>query len=300
MLDSRDASMVTVNVMQSSAHTSDPQWEPLTSDTLSPEAIRLLLTDDVPYVRIPNFLEPNWCAEVSRRYVERLKEFPENEWEVGPCKLKSLVGPLDLVMHSDDMSAYFATADKESARVREIYEGGEDPLAKLRKNWEDAGYTHQIAAEDGRPYLPDLIWSLIDSGRQAPHVDTYQSDRVTSLSRYGRRISWNLFLQEPDSGGGFIVYQRRKQRVTVVGPDGMTFEAAGPEIVEDMPWNAEPEQILALMEGYPSADYTPVCGDLIIFDACNYHDVMANTGHRIVGHSNIAVDPIERDFAFYV
>lgn len=275
-------------------------WVPLTADCLTSDAIDALLADEVPYVRVPRFLEPEWCAEVSRRYVEQMKNFPENKLQVGPAYLQALVRPLDLHMHLPDMSSYFARAQHEAPRVREIYRGGEDPLDKLRSMWEAAGWTCTTAAEPEGPYQQDLIWSIIDGGQQAPHVDTYQSDRQTSLSRFARRISYNIFLQAPDSGGGFVVYRRRKQSVPVVGPKGKIFQAVGPEDAEQLPWVADPDYVTNLVADVARADYEIVCGDLVIFDACNYHDVLANTGHRIVSHANLAVDPIGLEFAFYV
>src|SRR5206468_11004011 len=102
-----------------------------------------------------------------------MRECPENKLQVGPAYLQALVRPLDLHMHAPDMSEYFARAHQEAPRVREMYVGGEDPLVKLRSMWEAAGWTCAIAAEVEGTYQPDLIWSIIGGGQQAPHVDTY-------------------------------------------------------------------------------------------------------------------------------
>ncbi|APR79823.1 Hypothetical protein A7982_05170 [Minicystis rosea] len=144
-----------------------------------------------------------------------MEALPENHLPLGPCFVKVLVKPLDVFMHGPDLSRYFDFVPGDAPRVREVFRGGPDPLDTIRAQWEAAGWTCVPAIEhlaaDGKPYHSDLILSLEDNDLQAAHVDTFQGDWLTSLSRFARRISFNIFLGVPDEGG-FAVFRRPRGR----------------------------------------------------------------------------------------
>lgn len=276
------------------------EWTPIVTDCVTPEHLDALMADEVPYIRVPKFFSAEWCEEIVRRFWSRMEDLPDLQLTLGPCLANMLVRPLDLFMHDADLTPYFDWVPKEAERMREVFAGGADPVTEIGAIWERAGWTRRIATHEGRPFEPDIIWSLESGPLQAPHVDTFQSDRVTDLSRYDRRISYQVYLEIPEEGGDFAVYRRRKLGGHIKGPQGRLIEVVGPGTADDFRWAEDPEKVSKLLVDAPRADYPLELGDMILFDACNYHQVMGCKGVRTAAHANLAMDPETREFAFYV
>jgi len=295
-----DTSSVSVEPRRARPTHTHASWKPVTTDTVTAEHLDALLRDEIPYIRVPKFFSADWCDEIARRFWAMMDQLPDNKTPIGPCVASMLIKPLDLFMHDADLSPYFDWAAKEAPRMREVFAGGDDPLDKIAALWERAGWKRVTAAHEGKPFEPDVIWSLESGPLQAPHVDTFQSDRVTDISRFDRRISYQVYLEIPEEGGEFAVFQRRKQGGFVKGPGGMKIPVLGPDKADDFRWAEDVGVVNNLLTQIPRADYELEKGDFILFDACNYHQVMGCKGIRTAAHANLAVDPDTKEFAFYV
>ncbi len=270
--------------MQGRAAERSPEWVPLVAETLSSDALEVVVARAVPYVHVPNFLEPAWCEEVVRRFNAAMDDLPDHCGLVmGPAVLDALARPVEFFVDAADPDAYFNCAIDDAPRVRQLFAGGEDPLEKMRGIWRAAGWSEIAAVEDERRrYLPDAVWGLRRASAP-PHIDAYERDRPLTLSRFERHINFNVYLQKPDAGGAFAVYNRYAE-----GPRG-----AG---------RFEPVLDVALLADTERIEHRPAPGDLVIFDAMTYHEVMPVDGRRnarIQEHSNILVDPTRRECLFF-
>jgi hypothetical protein len=235
-------------------------------------------------VHVPQFLAPSWCEEVVRRFSAAIASLPDHQSQVmGPALFDTLAKPVEMFVDSSDPEEYFNHVAADAVRIRRLFEGGDDPLEMMRRIWLEAGWHEVAAAEnDNRRYHPDAIWGL----RQAaapPHVDAYEHDRRIALSRYDRRLNYNVYIQNAESGGQFIIYNQ-------IGAD-------------DKPRALVGAQAAALVEATERIVHCPSPGDLVIFDAMFYHEVTQVHGTqtpRIQVHSNMLVDPAARDFLFFV
>lgn len=259
-------------------------WSPLVAETFSAKEIEVLLARGAPYVHVPRFLDPAWCAEIVRRFHSTIDSLPDHQsLRMGPALFDTLARPVEMFVDSEDSDEYFTHVAADAPRVRNLFAGGDDPLEKMRRVWLNAGWNEVAAAEDEqRRYHPDAIWAL----RQAaapPHVDAFEHDRHITLSRYERRFNYNVYIQNADSGGHFVIFNR-------TGSD-------------DQPRSFDAAQSAALFNGTPRLEHRPSPGDLVIFDAMFYHEVTRVDGMRtprIQVHSSMLLDPAAREFLFFV
>lgn len=269
------------------ARGSEP-WLPRVADCLSPREIEAVLSRAVPYVHVPRFLDPEWCNEVIQRFHRAMNNLPEHRsLTMGPMLFDTLAKPVEMFADTANPAEYFDHVGADAPRVRSLFSGGDDPLEKMRRAWRAAGWTEVLAAEDEhRRYHPDVVWG-IRRAAAPPHVDTYEHDRETALSRFDRRLNYNVYLQNADSGGEFVVYRRYADE-TVSGADRWSFERV-----------LEPAALANTVRLAHRA--TP--GDLVIFDAMLYHEVTCVQGahkQRVQVHSSMLVDPTAREFLFFI
>lgn len=270
---------------ETTASRAPTEWAPLVVDAITADEIEALMDRRVAYVHVPHFLAEDWCDEIVRRFHRAIDESPAHQsLRMGPALFDTLAKPVEMFVDSSDPAEYFNYVAEDAARIRRLYDGGEDPLDKMRHIWRDAGW-REVAASEGanRPYHPDAIWGL----RQAaapPHVDAYEHDRQIALSRYSRRLNYNVYIQNAASGGHFIIYN-------AIGGD-------------DKPRALQDAQAAAILrETSEQIVHRPSPGDLVIFDAMYYHEVTQVAGAdtpRIQVHSNMLVSPDTREFLFFV
>lgn len=255
-------------------------WTPRIISSLTEQDIRDVLALEVPYLLIPGFLASGWCAEITRRFMEFVRTHPENALPMKPCSVDTVVLPMNVFMRPDDakgpsnLDAYFARVPGDRATLRKMYEGGPDPFPLLQKLWRGVGWREVETEDRGRPYHTDVLWGLPSPGYSPPHVDSYHLETPCSLNRFRRRFSCNLFIQSPEEGGNFRVFRLRKQ---------------------DGGWNGRPP-------GVASAEYVVRAGDLLLFDALNYHEVLPVGGdrHRVFSHTVAVFDPELGEYSLFV
>lgn len=251
-------------------------WATVVADRLLAEHVEALLRQEIAYVRIPGLLSPDWCAEITRRFLAFLAENPEHHVFMRTNYVDTVVMAMNVFMRPDSESGpsrldeYFARVPRDRARLREIYAGGDDPLERVSSFWREMGWRQLPAVEEARPYHTDTLWGMVEPSFAPPHVDTYHRETPCSLSRFPHRISCNTFVQPPEGGGNFRVHRHRQES----GPFGK---------------GTKP----------PFAEYALEAGDLIVFDAGHYHEVLPVKGdrHRLFSHMAVLLDPASREYS---
>jgi len=257
------------------AHPAAP-WEPMYADRLLPEHIDGMLRQEIAYVLIRGLLSPEWCEEISRRFVAFIAAHPEHHVFLRTNYVDAVVLGMNFFMRGDAddgpsrLDEYFARVPVDRPRLRDLYRGGADPLDLVRAFWQQTGYRELPAEEGGAPYHTDVLWGMVGPAMAPPHVDTYHQEAACSLSRFPRRFSCNTFIQRPERGGNFRVYRQRQN-------DG--------DFSRDRP--------------PPCAEYVVSPGDLLIFDAGHYHEVLPVEGdrHRLFSHMAVLLDPASREYS---
>jgi hypothetical protein len=259
-------------------------WRPSVRECLDSEAIASLVGRRVPYVHVPSFLDPLWCEEIVRRFTETVAALPDHQsLTMGPMRFDTLARPVEMFVDTQSAGDYFSRVAEDAPRVRALFEGGDDPLELVRRAWRADGWVEVAAEEDAkRRYHSDVVWGIHEAFAP-PHVDAYEHERVLALSRFPRHINFNVYIQNADRGGEFIIYNRCADR-SVPGSRAACLEHAD-------------------LEGVARLEHRASAGDLVIFDAMFYHEVTqvdGSTRRRVQTHSNMLVDPGSREFLFYV
>ncbi len=250
-------------------------WAHVAADRLLPEHVDRLLTQDIGYVVVPGLLPREWCEEITRRFLAFIESHPEHHVFLRTNFVDMVVMAMNTFMRSDSESGpsrldeYFSRVSHDRPLLREIYAGGLDPFDLVSAFWRHTGYHEVPAVEGTRPYHTDVLWGMVGPALAPPHVDTYHRETECSLSRFPRRFSCNTFIQKPERGGNFRVYRQRQN-------DG-EFSAGAPPAY---------------------AEYEVAPGDMVIFDAGHFHEVLPVEGdvHRLFSHMAVLMDPASRDY----
>jgi hypothetical protein len=250
-------------------------WATVVADRLLAEHVDALLKQEIGYLLVPGLLSSEWCDEITRRFLAFLAAHPEHHVFMRTNYVDTVVMAMNVFMRPDSGSGpsrldeYFARVPRDRAALRAIYAGGADPYELIRSFWSATGWKELPASEEAGPYHTDTLWGMVEPSFAPLHVDTYHRETPCSLSRFPRRISCNTFVQRPQGGGQFRVHRHRQEN----GP----LERARPAFAE--------------------YDIRP--GDLLVFDAGHYHEVLPVTGdrHRLFSHMAVVLDPGSREYS---
>jgi hypothetical protein len=251
-------------------------WAPVVADQFLPQHVEGLLKQEIAYVRIPGLLSSDWCREITQRFLTFMAGHPEHHVFLRTNFVDTVVMAMNVFMREDSetgpspLDEYFARVPLDRPLLREIYAGGPDPFELIRSFWKGTGWRELPAEEDARPYHTDVLWGMVGPALAPPHVDTYHQETPCSLSRFSRRFSCNTFIQPPERGGNFRVYRHRQK-------DGPFEKAPNP----------------------PFAEYSICPGDLVVFDAGHFHEVLPVEGdrHRLFSHMAVVLDPDSREYS---
>jgi hypothetical protein len=251
-------------------------WATVDAERLLPEHVEALLAQEIGFVRIPGLLSADWCAEISRRFLAFMEEHPAHHVFLRTNYVDTVVLGMNCFMRPDTedgpspLDEYFARVERDRPKLREIYAGGTDPYEVIAAFWRETGWSELAASENGRPYHTDVLWGMTEPAYAPAHVDTYHRETPCSLSHFPSRISCNTFVQAPLAGGDFRVHRQRQY--------GDEFDATA---------------------GSPFAQYAITPGDLIVFDAGHYHEVLPVEGdrHRLFSHMAVVLDPATREYS---
>jgi carrier-protein-independent halogenase WelO5-like protein len=181
-------------------------------------------------------------------------------------------------MHGpDEKRTYFSKAGAANATRKAIFRQSgdllEEVIATLQGAWrEPVG----IAVEDtGEQYFAGLV-------RDIPvallHRDWAPRDaRGWAVGQISAQLTWNVYLQTSRSGGALVIYRRPYQEsdeCAKLAADNCAFSAA-------------------MVQDCDLVEILPAPGELILFNARNYHEVRSTEGTipRITASSFIGQMP---------
>src|SRR4051794_10401996 len=76
-------------------------WEPVFADRLLPEHIDGLLRQEIAYVLIRGLLSPEWCEEISRRFIAFIAAHPEHHVFLRTNYVDAVVLGMNFFMRGD-------------------------------------------------------------------------------------------------------------------------------------------------------------------------------------------------------
>jgi hypothetical protein len=259
------------------------KWKGITAPALRREDIEALVSNAAPFLCVPAFLSPDWCREIARRFLKTEPPvYEEFEYDI----VKTLQLGLMFTQMPLGHAQYSAVIERNNRTIRGIYQGGEDALSKVKGQMASCGYRVAVPAYEGRALTTDVLRAARGGNCSPLHTDSYGTKPGPLSPRFRHLFSWNLYLETSERGGELCVYRR--------------FPRPGDEkhARPGYAWAYQP----SVVAGAPKTVYAPKQGDLVIFNARNYHEVFETGGPtcRTSAHSYIGVDDERGEMTFFI
>jgi len=256
-------------------------WDVLETTQLTRDTVAALFDNELCAVRIPGFAPPATCNLALRGIAAHGMEYYRNIQppigRIGITQYEHMNGP-------DEKRSYFSKTAAANATRKAIFSQSGDLLAGVIGVFQGAWRERvDIAVENtGEQYFAGLV-------RHIPiallHRDWAPKDaRGWSVGNVSAQLTWNIYLQTSESGGGLVIYKRRYEEsdeCAKLAPDNCAFSAA-------------------MVKDCDLAEIRPEPGELLLFNARNYHEVRRTEGTtpRITTSSFIGRMPAG-DLAFW-
>jgi hypothetical protein len=242
------------------------RWQTRDEASLTPETLQKLFDNEIPLIRIP-FAARDECDALAKS----LGRF-EDMVRVKNVEAPSAYIGVNLIAYrqgEDRKDEYFAAVPAAAERQQSIFARAFDPYQRMieqlnKVNPAGAG----TAVEEGYgEYCPIIIRHA--SGGLHLHCDyaPYNSPNW-SVGKIDAQITWNLYVQQPKSGGETTVHN-----LQWTPPPGET-ELAQRGLPGDLP------------DGVESVTFSPTQGDVVFFNSRNPHSVAAGVAEE--GHNRIS------------
>ena len=233
-------------------------WDPLVVNRSQFNKISLesILSDKIPAIVIRNFYDGKDCQTIA----SRIKNYNQNIFQNG--KLKH-IGPF-LMSHITDKKKYFEEAKEAQMTFEGIFHGIKNPIMQIYQGINNRlpNYSISLASEFQNDYSPAVI-RIHEKGKLIPvHKDNVGYEgKEYALSDIDHQVSCILHIQESESGGDLVMYNRQ--------------------------WKKEDERFRNIDFGYSSSlvDSSEACkmsnfnaGDLVVMNPNYYHKVTEITG----------------------
>ena len=233
-------------------------WKPRIVDHLSADEISLerLISGKTPMVIIRGFYSRESCQTA----VERIKNRYQARFQDGELRY---IGPF-LMAHATDKGRYFKDSIECKRALEEIFCGITNPVSKIYEAVGRMlpGHSVSLARELQHDYSQAVI-RIHEKGRSVPvHKDNVKYEgREYAVSSIDRQLSCVLHLQESESGGDLVLYNRS--------------------------WKKDDERFRNIDFGYSRSliESSQSCrapnleaGDLVIINPIYYHEVTRITG----------------------
>lgn len=197
-------------------------------------------------------------ARVVKRLEGSQQNFPQM---LLPASQKSYFLGLCLEGGDPSLKDYLDAATRFRRETLPVFEGMEPFESRIERLFASLAGGRKVELahfSDGRPYTPATIRILPPGGQLAPHCGNEMFNRPSythlhSIVDEYDQISYFLTLQEPEGGGGLIIYSLKWDEV---GPDDILPDGRSNvgRLLADAEW----------MEVRPSA------GDVLMFDGGRY------------------------------
>ena len=236
------------------------RWTPLhaRNRSISGNDFRQLLTGDISCIIIEDFYSIDLCDAVTKSV---LLHGLESSYH-GANTIAHYSGLAAAELRADK-DGYFRRVPVANQQRQALLYGKTDPLDEvmrlLRSVW-PAGAA--IATDEGRFYFAGIIRNLSKGSIHNDFAPRFMSGWSVDAVRH--QFSWNLFLQCPEYGGEFEVWDRRWSP-----DDEIRFKFDSSK----MKGYSE-----AVVKDCESLCINPVKGCLVLFDSVNYHTVHESTG----------------------
>jgi len=234
-------------------------WEPLVVNysQLDKVSFESILSEKIPAIVIRNFYDKKNCQTIA----SRIKNYNHSDFQNG--KLKH-IGPY-LMSNTTNKKKYFEDAKDAQREFEKIFDGIKNPITHIYESIGDKFPDHSIslAREFKNDYSPAII-RIHEKGKSIPiHKDNVRYEgKEYALSDVDHQISCILHLQESESGGDLVMYNKQ--------------------------WKKQDERFRNIDFGYTSRliDSSQVCkmsnfnaGDLVVMNPNYYHKVTEITGN---------------------
>ena len=233
-------------------------WKPLERNTLSinKESVESLFSQEIPAVIIRNFYEKKYCKIIVNRIKDQKFENFQNQ------KLNH-IGPF-LMSFTTKKSLYFEKAKLAKKIFNQIFYELALPNERLFKIMQKIYPQNSIsiATESQNQFSPFVI-RIHKNGKCIPiHKDNVGWEgKEYGISNIDRQLSCVLHLQESESGGDMIIYQKQ--------------------------WSKKDEKFRKIDFGYSSdmitfSKFSKISnlesGDLVLINPNHYHEVTTING----------------------
>ena len=233
-------------------------WEPQIVDHLSAEKLIMerLISGKTSMIIIHGFYDKKSCQTAA----ERIKNHDQTRFQDGELKH---IGPF-LMAHATDKEKYFKDSTECKTTLEEIFCGITNPVLQIYEavGRMFPGHSVSLAREFQYDYSQAVI-RIHEKGRSVPiHKDNVKYEgREYAVSGIDHQLSCVLHLQESESGGDLVTYNRS--------------------------WKKDDEQFRSIDFGYSrsltesSQSYRAAnieAGDLAIINPIYYHEVTRITG----------------------
>ena len=234
-------------------------WEPDVVNTSHANEVNLehVLSGRIPATVIPNFYDEKYCKTIANR----VENHSQNNFQNG--KLRH-IGPF-LMSYATSKKKYFEDAKQSQRTFEKIFCGIKNPIVEIYgsigKMFPD--YSISLAHEFKKDYSPAII-RIHEKGKHIPvHKDNVRYEgKEYALSGIDNQLSCVLHLQESESGGDLVMYNKQ--------------------------WGKEDERFRNIEFGYSSrliksSEFCKIsnfnAGDLVIMNPNYYHKVTKIAGN---------------------
>ena len=233
-------------------------WKPWVVDYSQAGWISLehLISGKIPMVIIRNFYDKKSCQAA----VEKIKKHDQARFQNG--KLRH-IGPF-LMAHVTDKKKYFQDAIEAQTALEEIFYGICDPIQLIYETVASIFPGHSVSlARELQNYYSQAVIRIHEKGKSVPvHKDSVGYEgKEYAVSEIDHQLSCVLHLQESESGGELVMYNKRwtktdeRFRNTDFGYSSNLIESSQPYRAPDLE-----------------------TGDLVIINPRYYHKVTKITG----------------------
>ena len=241
------------------ANKTEGQWHTRRYYPLTAENLINLFAGEIPAIRLPRFIGPRDCSQI----VENLKTLGMGTY----AHVNHPVGRFGLAQMEFHLTGskegYFQRVQEAQMNYDKAISGAVDPVALLLSTLrhtidQEVG----IATEPGHGQMfAGTFRNVMTAGYKHFDFAPIESEGW-EIAKIENQVSWNLYLNQP-VGGDLIVHNHRYE-------------------LKDETLRVEGQYFYAdeLVAGSDAFQYTPVVGDVVLFNSRYIHEVKPVTGDR--------------------
>lgn len=238
------------------------QWPVISVDKDSPELfvlLRSIYNNEIAALVIKNFWSEEKCKKAVGAIMERGFDYYE-----GVYPPIGRIGITQFEHRSDDeaKSRYFSRAPGANAIRADLFHESGDPVSEVIRLFHRFTDTHVAIESTNEQYFAGLVRNIHEA---LLHLDFAPRDAAGwDISKILAQASWNIILQDAESGGQAVVYRRLWNK-----------DDESKKVQESYGYSME------LVHGCQEVIITGEVGDFIVFNSQNFHRVLSTQGKRL-------------------